>query len=59
MAHDNRPNKEDLCHDTFNIHTQDDTYELHNPSADHHMDAHNDRHIWQQALDSNLELVDN
>ena len=59
MAHDNRPNKEDLYHDTSNSHIQDDIFELHNPSADHHMDAHNDRRIWRQALNSNLVLFDN
>ena len=59
MANDNRPSKEDLCHDTSNSHTQDDTYELHSPSADHHKDAHNDRRKWQQALDSNLMSFDN
>ena len=45
MAQNNQPSKEDLCHDTSNNHTRDDTYDLHSPNADHHMDAHNDHRI--------------
>ena len=58
-ALDNRLDKEDLCHDTSDSSTQDDMSELHSPRTNNHMDAHNDRRILQQALNSNLELFDN